>query len=153
MTAPLATKSLSLIITGPGTDPNHRSHWSLALHSPDSNTGRIFQVTLLDLSRLIYAFDVRDGVDIRGAGSEGSFELATGLDREAARRVQENIEVEQAPRDGVERCQDWVLRVLVALEVEGLVRDGTAECVSGCVGRSAEEVRGRVGGKWVETGS
>jgi hypothetical protein len=148
----MTTKSLSLLITGPGLSPQHRSHWSLALHSPASTIGRIYQVSVISLSHLLYIFDVRDGVDIRPQGSEGSFELASGLDWEKARRVEEVIREEEAPRDGRERCQDWVLRVVVGLEVEGLVESGTAERVAGCVGRSAAEVRGVVGGAWVETG-
>jgi hypothetical protein len=145
----MTTKSLSLLVTGPGLSPQHRSHWSLALHFPDQTIGRVYQVSLVSLSHLLYIFDVRDGVDIRPVGSEGSFELASGLDWEAARRVEQVVRGEEAPRDGVERCQDWVLRVVVGLEVEGLVESGTAEMVGGCVGRSAREVRERVGGKWV----
>jgi hypothetical protein len=134
-------KSLSLLVTGPGLSPEHRSHWSLALHYPDQNIGRVYQVSLISLSHLLYIFDVRDGVGIRPPGSEGSFELASGLDWEAARSVEEVIRGEKAPSDGVERCQDWVLRVVIGLEVEGLVSEGTAELVGGCVGRSARDVR------------
>ena len=148
----MTTKSLSLLITGPGLSPQHRSHWSLALHSPASTIGRIYQVSVISLSHLLYIFDVRDGVDIRPQGSEGSFELASGLDWEKARGVEEVIRGEEAPRDGRERCQDLVLRVVVGLEVEGLVESGMTERVAGCVGRSAAEVRGVVGGAWVETG-
>ena len=107
---------------------------------------------MISLSHLLYIFDVRDGVDIRPQGSEGSFELASGLDWEKARGVEEVIRGEEAPRDGRERWQDLVLRVVVGLEVEGLVESGMTERVAGCVGRSAAEVRGVVGVAWVETG-
>lgn len=149
MTTPSPTKSLSLLVTGPGLSPEHRSHWSLALHAPNANIGRVYQVSLISLSNLLYIFDVRDGVDIRPVGSEGSFELASGLDWEAVRRIEEVIRGEKAPGDGVERCQDWVLRVVNGLEVEELVSEGTAELVGGCVGKSAREVREVVGGRWV----
>lgn len=44
----------------------------------------------------------------------------------------------------MEKCRDWVLRIVVVLEVGGLVGLGMAErVVVGRVWRSAGEVRGR----------
>ena len=66
-------------------------------------------------------------------------------------RVEAVVRGEKVPGDGAERRQDWVLRVVVGLEVEGLVPVGTAEVVEGCVGWCAGEVREVVGERWVGT--
>ena len=147
----MTTKSLSLLITGPGLSPQHRSHWSLALHSPASTIGRIYQVSVISLSHLLYIFDVRDGVDIRPQGSEGSFELASGLDWEKARRVEEVIREEEAPRDGRERCQDWVLRAIISLESEEIVPPGTSADIELLIGKAATAVAEQVGDRWIKT--
>lgn len=47
--------------------------------------------------------------------------------------------------DGKRGCQDWVLDVLVSLEVEGLVGEGTAGVWGALVGKDVEAVRGVVG--------
>ena len=49
--------SLSIVVDGPGTDLNHRSHWTFAIHHNAAETGIIMQVQVTDLSKLIYRFD------------------------------------------------------------------------------------------------
>jgi hypothetical protein len=141
---------LSIIVYGLGTDPNHRSHWALAIHRPDEQNGVVLQVIPIELSRLIYQFDLRRDVLLCNKSSEGSFIVAT-LDH--SRRAEELIREEPAPRDGVERCQDWVLRAIISLEAEEIVPAGTSEWISGLVGRPAENVAHTVSARWTPTES
>lgn len=140
--------SLSIVVDGPGTDPNHRCHWAFAIHPPNSLLGNLLQVTVLDLPSLTYGFDKRTGVEILSNVSEGYFAVAS-LSVEQHRRADEIISREPAPRNGKDRCQDWVLNCVVALEVEEIVSAGTSEWVAQLVGRPAVEVRSLVGSRWV----
>lgn len=140
--------SLSVIVDGPGNDPNHRSHWAFALHDPASQYGDLLQVTVLDLDRLIYAFDKRKGVEIQSRSAEGYFTIAS-LAREEYRRADKIISDEPAPRNGKDRCQDWVQNCVLALEIERLVADGTSEWLGGLVGQPAATVARKAGGRWV----
>jgi hypothetical protein len=102
------------------------------------------------LSRLIYQFDERRGVDIRNRGSEGSFKVAS-LTQEQARQAAKLIREEPPPRDGVERCQDWVLRAIISLEAEEVVPPGTSADIETLVGKAATAVAEQVGDRWIKT--
>lgn len=146
----MATYVLSIVVDGPGTDPNHRSHWALAVHQANAVSGMILQVSVLDLERLIYQFDRQNNAILRNRGSEGSFAVAS-LAPGDVRRAVDIINQEAAPSDGVERCQDWVLRVVIALEAEEIIHLGTSDWISGLVGQSAAEVERAVGLRWTRT--
>lgn len=140
---------LSVVVDGPGDDPNHRSHWAFALHPPNSPLGTLLQVTVLDLNKLIYGFDKRRGVEIQSKCSEGYFNVAT-LPQEQYNRAEQIISQEPAPNNGKDRCQDWVQNCIIALEVEGVVPPGTSEWVEGLVGQPATVVASMVKDRWVE---
>jgi hypothetical protein len=67
----MSSHSLSILVDGPGTDATHRSHWTFAIHNNTTDVGTAIRVQAIDLSKLIYQFDERRGVDIRNKGSEG----------------------------------------------------------------------------------
>jgi len=68
-------------------------------------------------------FEERSGVDVASWQSAGRFKIAT-LTEEKHRHAKEVISKEPPPRDGKKRCQDWVLDVVIALEVEEIVDPG-----------------------------
>ncbi|KAF2214176.1 hypothetical protein CERZMDRAFT_38615 [Cercospora zeae-maydis SCOH1-5] len=142
--------ALSIVVYGLGTDPNHRSHWAFAIHEIGAGVGALLHVSLLDLQRLIYQFDSRRDVVIRSRSSEGSFVVGL-LRQEQVRQAIEIISGEPAPRDGVERCQDWVLRAVISLEAEEIVAPGTSNMISSLVGKPARVVAQAVGRRWTKT--
>ena len=146
----MASYSLSIIVDGPATDANHRSHWTFAIHHNAAETGIIMQVQVIDLGKLIYQFDERRGVDIRSKGSEGSFSVAS-LTNEQMQQAVRIIREEPAPRDGVERCQDWVLRTIISLEAEEIVPPGASAEIETLIGRTATAVAQQVGERWIDT--
>jgi hypothetical protein len=140
--------TLSIVVHGPGTDPDNRSHWTLAFHRPPSDLATVLQVLVVDLASLTYIFDARTGEVLLPPSAEGRVEIGV-LDMAgyaAARRVVESVD---APGNGKDRCQDWVLDCVVALEVDGLVGEGVSEWVGKLVGRSAVEVEREAGKRWV----
>ena len=146
----MLSHNLSIVVDGPGTDANHRSHWTFAIHRNNSDIGIVMQVQVIDLSKLIYQFDERRGVEIRSRGSEGSFRLAS-LTQEQVRQAAKIIREEPPPRDGVERCQDWVLRAVISLEAEEVVPPGTSADIETLVGKAAAIVAEQVGDRWTKT--
>jgi len=146
----MASHSLPIVVDGPGTDANHRSHWAFAIHHNAADDGTLMQVQVIDLTKLIYQFDERTGVDIRSKGSEGSFIVAS-LTQEQARRAVKIIREEPAPKDGVERCQDSVLRTIISLEAEELVCPDTSLEIEVLVGKPANAVAQLVTDRWIDT--
>jgi hypothetical protein len=146
----MATHVLSIVVYGPGTDSNHRSHWAFAIHRKTSDSGILLHVQLIDLKKLIYTFNERTGVDVRSKSSEGSFQVAF-LEGQQVHRAAEIIRKEVAPSDGIERCQDWVQNAIISLEVEGIVPSGTSVWIEKLVGKAATDVAQAVGNKWVNT--
>ena len=146
----MASHSLSIVVDGPGTDANHRSHWAFAIHHSAADTGTLMQVQVIDLAKLIYQFDERTGVDIRSKGSEGSFAVAS-LTQEQVRQAGKIIREEPAPNDGVERCQDWVLKTIISLEADELVSPGTSLEIEVLVGKPANAVAQQVTDRWIDT--
>lgn len=140
---------LSIAVDGPGTDANHRSHWIFAIHHDNADVGTVMQVQVIDLSKLIYQFDERSGVHIRSRGSEGSFMVAS-FTQEQARQAAKLIRDEPPPRDGVERCQDWVLRAIISLEAEEVVPPGTSTGIEMLIGKAATAVAEQVGDRWTK---
>lgn len=141
---------LSIVIFGPGIDARNRSHWAFAIHERGSNIGTILQVLVIDLNRLIYQFDERSGVDVRSESSEGSFSVAA-LEKEQIRQAIKIIREEPAPRDSVERCQDWVLRTTISLEAEEIVPPGTSSWIQSLIGQASATVAQITASRWIET--
>jgi hypothetical protein len=82
--------------------------------------------------------------------SDGSFVVAS-LTQEQVKAAEKVTREEQAPIDGSERCQDWVLRTIISLEAEELVPPGTATWIEGLVGKSDEALAQAVGQRWTRT--
>jgi hypothetical protein len=120
----------------------------MVFHSAGADRGNLLQVSLIDRDRLWYQFDRRDGITILSPSSEGRFQVAT-VPRTRYTQAVSLIEKEPAPRNGRDRCQDWTLNCIVALEVEELVPPGTSAWVGGLVGRSAMELAQTLAGRWV----
>lgn len=146
----MPSHSLSIVVDGPGTDANHRTHWTFAIHHDNADHGTIMQVQVIDLGKLIYQFDERRSVDIRSKGSEGSFTVAS-LTLKQAQQAAEIIRQEPAPRDGVKRCQDWVLRTTISLEAEEVVPPGTSADIETLIGKTAAAVAQQIADRWTET--
>src|SRR6266536_1001225 len=139
---------LSIAVYGSGTDPRYRSHWGFMIHRLGENYGELLHTQLLDLDRLWYQFEERSGAPLTSQQSEGRFKIATLTDekRHVAKRV---ISAEPPPRDGKKRCQDWVLDVVISLEVEEVVDAGLSNLVQGLVGKSAKDLAAAVAPAWV----
>jgi hypothetical protein len=146
----MSSHSLSIVVDGPGTDANHRSHWSFAIHHDNADNGIVMQVQVIDLSKLIYQFDKRSGVEFRSKGSEGSTKVES-LTQEQVRKAVKIIREEPAPKDGVERCQDWVLRTIISLEAEEIVPPGASAGIEELVGETAAAVAQQVDERWIDT--
>jgi hypothetical protein len=146
----MSSHSLSIVVDGPGTDANHRSHWSFAIHHDNADNGIVMQVQVIDLSKLIYQFDERSGVEFLSKGSEGSFKVES-LTQEQVRKAVKIIREEPAPKDGVERCQDWVLRTIISLEAEEIVPPGASAGIEELVGETAAAVAQQVDERWIDT--
>ncbi|EGX48058.1 hypothetical protein TWF173_003782 [Orbilia oligospora] len=147
----MSNYQLSIVIYGPGTDPNNRSHWALALHREGEIHGDLFQVLLVDRDRLWYQFDKRTGVEILDKSSEGCVTVATISvgHRRHAKRI---MSTEPVPMDGLKRCQDWVADCIVTLEIEEIVEAGTSHFVQRLIGLPASSVAEEVGPeRWTET--
>lgn len=71
----MSTYTLYVIIEGPGDSEIHRSHWSFAFLRPNTSIALVYQVLLLDETRLIYQLDKRDGVPFPVVGSEGAVKI------------------------------------------------------------------------------
>ena len=139
--------TLAIVVDGPGTDPNHRSHWAFVTQKVGAQVGLLQQVLVIDLPRLIYQYDERKDVDVHSKGCEGSFEVAS-LSRQEAEKAAEVLRKESAPADGIERCQDWVLRAVISLEADELVEPGTSAEIAGLVGLPAAAVVRALGRRW-----
>jgi hypothetical protein len=144
----MATYTLSIVVYGEGDDPNNRSHWSIVFHDAGSDRGNLLQVSLIDRDRLWYEFDRRDGVTILSPSSEGCFRVAT-LSASQYSQATYIIGKEAPPRNGRDRCQDWTMNCIIALEAGELVPPGTSEWVSRFVGKSATELAQSLGNRWV----
>lgn len=156
--------TLSVAIFGEGHNPSHRSHWAFTIHQsqppqqdPTSTTttatyGDLLHVRVIDLDRLWYQFEHRYDTHLptmhntmQAVGTCKIAELPTAADRRRAIEIITEEGEKRAPRDGGRRCQEWVFETLIALEVEELVPEGTAEFWKGMVGKGAREVERAVG--------
>lgn len=144
----IMTHELSITVFGPGTDPRYRSHWGFMIHRMGDTYGELLHTKVLDLDRLWYQFEERSGASVISQQSEGRFKIATLSDGMRS-KVKKVICAEPPPRDGQKRCQDWVLDVIVSLEVEELVDAGLSNQVQGLVGKSAKDLAAAVGSAWV----
>ncbi|KAK7532517.1 hypothetical protein IWX49DRAFT_327951 [Phyllosticta citricarpa] len=142
-----AYRQLSIVVYGSGEDPNHRSHWAFALHKPGSNTGNILHVNLLDSSKFLHHFEIYRDVGLKSESSEGYFKIAE-LTPEQSPRAAAIISDEQAPNNGKDKCQEWIVNCIISLEAEEVVPPGTSEWIGDLVGLSAGDLKGRVGENW-----
>lgn len=140
---------LSIIIQGRGDDPLHRSHWVFAVHRAHSKLCTLFQVNLLSEEGLIYQFETRGGESLDSQSNEGYF-LVTKFKADEYNRVTQLISREPAPRNGKDRCQDWVLGCVIVLETEELVGDGMAELVDSLVGNNVYQVGDILKDRWIK---
>ncbi|KAL4993784.1 hypothetical protein BDV10DRAFT_189673 [Aspergillus recurvatus] len=134
------THELYIPISGLGLTPTSCSHWSFLLRTPGASYGDLLHVQPISLSPLWFQYDAHEGIDISSLQAEGMVKIAD-LTPEQRRQVVKIIRSEPAPRDDKRRCQEWVVDVLVSLEVEELVSPGTAGVWGGLLGMPAREVR------------
>jgi hypothetical protein len=139
---------LSIVVYGPGTDPQHRSHWGLMINRVGEEYGDLLHTQVINLERLWYQFEERSGAPVVSRQSEGRYKIAV-LTEEKRRKAKDVIGKEPAPRDGKKRCQDWVLDVVIALEVEEIVDPGLSNTVGELVGKPAKDVAAAVGEAWI----
>lgn len=114
---------LSIVMSGTGDD---RSHRGLIYHAPGADLGNLMHVLFINRTRLWYQLDKRSGVAILSAGAEGYFTIAE-LDEPQLRLAYTTVRGEDAPRDRVERCQDWIQSCIMAVKAEELVHSGLSE--------------------------
>ncbi|KAF2638186.1 hypothetical protein P280DRAFT_551345 [Massarina eburnea CBS 473.64] len=138
---------LYIVLEGLGHSEHHRSHWSFAFHYPGTLLANVHQVLLLNDTRRFYHYDRRDGVPHPTPGSEGKVLLAR-LTVNQCTSAQEIISRELPPRNGKDRCQDWILNCVIALEVAELIEPGASEFLGGCVGLDAATVLARFDAQW-----
>lgn len=151
---------LSLLIEGPGTEPDAPSHWSLALHPSTSTLCTLLNVIALNSedtprARHVFGFDRRDGHEFLNNDSKGRVLLASNLSGIQYKKISKIIEDQPPPVNANgegEHCQHWVVNCLVDLEVEELIEAGLTELVGALIGKSAEVVKEVTGKKgiWVE---
>lgn len=79
---------------------------------------------------------------------EGRFKLAN-LTTEKRREAKSIICAEPPPRDGKKKCQDWVLDVVISLEVAEIVETGMSSQVQGLVSKPAKDLAVALGSDWV----
>lgn len=139
---------LSIIVSGRGDDPNHRSHWAFAIHRPDQPLCTLYQVNLIG-EGLIYQFEERGGEPLLSRSSEGHF-LVGPIKSSNYVKTKEIISKEPAPRNGRDRCQDWVMNCIIVLETEELVEDGTSELISRLIGKNVDQLKGIVQDRWTD---
>lgn len=145
---------LSIIVYGTGTDPEFRSHWAFAIHRPgDLATGHLLQVVPFDVPRRLYLFDERRDVPLMAdASCEGAFRLAA-IEQDYLAQTIRVIAQEPPPQTGVDRCQDWTLGAVIALEESQLVPDGSSERIARLVGCPAAEVAQIECASWISAAS
>ncbi|KAL4735200.1 hypothetical protein BDV11DRAFT_38724 [Aspergillus similis] len=134
------THELYIPISGLGLTPASCSHWSFFLRTPGASYGDLLHIQPISLSPLWFQFDAREGIDISSLQAEGMVKIAD-LTPEQRRLAVKIIRSEPAPRDGKRRCQEWVVDVLVSLEVEELVSPGTAGFWGGLLWMPARQIR------------
>jgi hypothetical protein len=139
---------LAIKVSGPGTNPQARSHWEFLIYRSGQNIGELLHTRLLDEDRRWFQFEERSGVDLVSNCTQGHVKLAT-LSNEQRLAAKKVIATEPAPRDGVKRCQDWVFDTMISLEAEEIVESGASEFVKGHVGKPAKEVAALAGDKWI----
>lgn len=103
---------------------------------------------VIDLDRLRYEFEARTGMSLVIMQAVGMVKIAS-LDADQRKEVIKVISSEDAPRDGVKRCQDWEFDTLLSLEVNDLVPDGTCQFWKGMVGKPAKVVENAAGANWI----
>ncbi|KAF2084853.1 hypothetical protein K490DRAFT_47979 [Saccharata proteae CBS 121410] len=138
---------LSIGVYGDGEDPNHRSHWGFLIFSPGMKFGNRLHVQLISLKGLIYQFETQSGYRLESQSCEGRVFLGY-IKSTKYNQVVKIISEEPAPRNNKDRCQDWVLECVIALEAEELLPAGTSSWVEGIVGKPMKDVAAAVGGKW-----
>lgn len=130
---------ISVIVYGLGTDPEYRSHWAFMIHRVGYDFGDLLHVTLLDLETLRFIFEHRSGTKLKSRQAIGRCRLAklTAAQRLLAIRIMMG---EKPPNDGMKRCQEWILEVLISLEVEELVPPGMSSRWEKNIGKPAKQV-------------
>ncbi|EUC39847.1 hypothetical protein COCMIDRAFT_41726 [Bipolaris oryzae ATCC 44560] len=118
-------------------DPNHRSHWGFLIFRQGNEVGNLLHVQLMSFEGLIYQFETRSGRVLLGY-----------IEPTKYNQVVDIISKEPAPRNNKDRCQDWTLDCVIALEAEELLPAGTSGWIEGIVGKPSKDVAAAVGGRW-----
>lgn len=112
----------------------------------------MLHVMTMDARNSIFHSNTRIHVPVRSRTSRGSFAVAS-LTQTQARQAIQIINSVQAPRNGIEDCQDWIVHAATALEEGELVPQGTSRWLQSLVGQPSETVENNVGHRWVRTSS
>ncbi|KAF1977742.1 hypothetical protein BU23DRAFT_371282, partial [Bimuria novae-zelandiae CBS 107.79] len=139
--------TLSIGVYGDGENPNHRSHWGFLIFSEGNQVGNLLHVQLISLQGLIYQFETRSGVPLESQTCEGRVLLGY-IESTKYNQLVKIISDEPAPRNNKDRCQDWTLECVIALEAEELLPAGTSNWVQGFVGKPSKDVAAAAGGRW-----
>ncbi|KAF1842846.1 uncharacterized protein K460DRAFT_314534 [Cucurbitaria berberidis CBS 394.84] len=140
--------TLSIGIEGDGEDPNHRSHWGFLIYRPENEIGTLLHVQLLSFEGLIYQYESRTGYPLESQTSEGRV-LLGDINPSRYNQVVQIISGEPAPRNNQDRCQDWILDCVIALEAEELLPAATSQWVANLVGKPSKGVVNLVGDRWI----
>ena len=148
----MSTYHLSIVVYGPGEDPNYPSRWALVFHHPHASEGNMLQVIEADHSRQWYQLDRQNQVPIFSPYAEGRFSVASFSPLQYS-RSHALISDEPPPANGRDGPQDWVLNCLVSLETEELVPPGRSEWLSALLGLSAKDLAISLGAVWIPNGN
>jgi len=116
------------------------------------NFGDRHNVILINLEGLLFMYEARQGLLLESQECEGRCLLAVWNGEQRLQGIQA-MRDEPPPRDGRRRCQDWTVEVLLSLEAQELVPDGTFERWERLVGTPARELAASLGPAWQESGS
>lgn len=117
------------------------------IHQPPNYFGDLLHVRVIDIPSNRFIFENRSGHRLESQGAWGLVKL-TQLNHEQRARVISVLSAEKAPNGGSDDCQNWLISGLVALEVDELVPDGTAETWTRRVGKPTMTIKGEAGANW-----
>ncbi|KAI9933097.1 hypothetical protein ASPWEDRAFT_42851 [Aspergillus wentii DTO 134E9] len=132
---------LSIAIFGSGI--SEPAHWGFCIHIPGEMEGELLHVRVIDVRLNIFQFEPRIPHDLESQTAFGLCKLRN-LNSAERSKVASILAQEPAPRGGKENCQNWVVDALVALEVEELVPDGTADIWNSRIGKESDDIKADV---------
>ncbi|KAJ0415259.1 hypothetical protein BJY00DRAFT_318020 [Aspergillus carlsbadensis] len=141
------TYTLSIFLFGPGgPDP---AHWGFTIHSAPNDWGTLLHVRMIDDRLNIFQYEHRNPHVLTDQDAWGLCPLVTLTAAERLKVVTILENEVRVPRGGADNCQNWVVDGLVALEVEGVVADGTTSLWAGRVAGLTSDIKRDVRERWI----